>query len=307
MTPTRREFLKAAAALPIVGPIASASQPKSGYVDAHSHIWSNDVKKWPLAGKFTPKDLKPETFTDEELLKICRPAGVNRVVLIQHNVYHEFDNRYIAWAIKKHPGVFSGVAVIDHTKGEVEPTMLTLKKQGIRGFRILPRKLKPNEWLKHEGMQQMWKTAAANGLAMCPLINPEYLPSVNTMCKAFPNTRVVVDHFARIGVDGKIRDEDLENLLALAKHKNVLVKISAYYALGKKKPPYADLLPMIKRCIDAFGCERLMWGSDCPYQLGGGHSYKASLDLVVKGVDFVSDGDREWLLRRTAERVFFAS
>ena len=48
----------------------------------------------------------------------------------------------------------------------------------------------------------------------------------------------------------------LATLCGLAKHKNVTVKLSAYYALGGTIWIY---LPMIKSCIDAYGVERLMW------------------------------------------------
>ncbi len=72
------------------------------------------------------------------------------------------------------------------------------------------------------------------GLAMCPLIDAKFLPSVDKMCEANPDTTVVVDHFARVGIDGVIRDSDLENLCKLARHPNVYVKTSAFYALGKK-------------------------------------------------------------------------
>lgn len=307
MHTTRRSFLKAAAALPLAPSLAAAAtrERTDGFVDAHSHIWSPDVKKWPLAEGLTTADLKPPSFTDQELLDLCRPLSVTRVVLIQHNVYHRHDNRYIVDAIRKNPEVFSGVAVIDHTAGNVEQKMVALKDDGIRGFRILPRKAKPGQWLQHKGMRVMWRVAAANNLAMCPLINPEFIPSVGKMCESFGDTRVVIDHFARIGVDGKIRDSDLKNLCSLARHKNVFVKVSAYYALGRKTPPYADLLPMIKRVFDAFGPQRLMWGSDSPYQIGKGNTYEASIDLIAKGADFLSDTNRDWVMRRTAEGVFF--
>jgi predicted TIM-barrel fold metal-dependent hydrolase len=60
-----------------------------------------------------------------------------------------------------------------------------------------------------------------------------------------------------------------------------------------------------KECIMAYGPERLMWGSDCPYQLMGGHTYKASIAVVRDRLYGVSVMDREWMLRKTAERVFF--
>ena len=103
---------------------------------------------------------------------------------------------------------------------------------------------------------------------------------------------------------------DLEALLALAKHPQVNVKVSAYYALGAKKPPYDDLAPMIRRLRDAYGAARLMWATDCPYQVqpgasGEAHSYAASLELVRDRLDFLSRAEKFDILRNTARRVFF--
>lgn len=306
VTLSRREFLGAMSAM-AMAPHGDAD----GFVDSHSHIWTRDVAKFPLADDQKLADLKPGSFTDAELLKACEPHGVSRVVLIQHTIYHRFDNSYITDAIRRHPGRFSAVAVIDDKAGGVKARMLQLRKQGVRGFRIVPRNwhgsgsFAPDQWLSGAGMHAMWKVAGEHGMAMCPLINPEYIESVGAMSRRYPTTRVVVDHFARIGIDGTIRDKHLKNLCDLARQKNVFVKVSAFYALGKKQPPYTDLIPMIRRVLDAFGPERLMWGSDAPYQVEAPHTYRASVELVTKKLDFLSATDRDWLLRRTAEGVFF--
>jgi len=125
------------------------------------------------------------------------------------------------------------------------------------------------------------------------------------MCQRYPNTPVVIDHFARIGADGQMRDNDLQLLVRLARHKHTSVKISAFYALGQKKPPHLELVPMVRRLYETFGPQRLMWASDSPYQLQGVNSYRASISLVRDRLDFVSAADRAWLLCKTAESVFF--
>src|SRR5262249_17492256 len=135
---------------------------------------------------------------------------------------------------------------------------------------------------------------------------PDGLAEVDRMCTAFPDTPVIIDHLARIGLDGEIRDEDINRLCALAKHKKVMIKIGAFYALGKKKPPYDDLGPLIKRVVAAFGPKRCMWESDCPFQVQGKNPYQASIDLIQHRLDFLSAEDKEWLLHKTAESFFFA-
>jgi predicted TIM-barrel fold metal-dependent hydrolase len=124
------------------------------------------------------------------------------------------------------------------------------------------------------------------------------------MCRRFPDTPVIVDHLCRIGADGTVRDRDVDALCALAAHKRVLVKVGAFYALGKKEPPYTDLAPLIRKVVGAFGARRCMWESDCPFQVDR-HKYTDSLDLVRRRLDFLPDDDRDWLLRRTAEEIFF--
>lgn len=288
---------------PQAGSAADSPQLRQGYIDAHVHVWTPDVQRYPLAEGFTQADMVPPSFTPEELLQHARPEGVTRIVLIQMSFYG-YDNSYMLDTMRRYPGVFSGVAVIDESDRPAE-TMRRLKEQGVRGFRIRPGKQSAQRWLDGEGMAAMWRCGAEEGLSMCHLIDPDALPGVDRMCARFPDTPVVIDHFARIGIDGQIRREDVDNLCRLARHKHTSVKVSAFYALGRKRPPYEDLVPMIRRLLDAFGPQRLMWATDCPYQVQTGHTYRDSIALVRDRLDFLSDADRAWLLRKTAERVFF--
>ncbi|HAA50702.1 MAG TPA: amidohydrolase [Planctomycetaceae bacterium] len=274
------------------------------FIDAHSHIWTPDTKAYPLGPGYRRFNMKPPSFTVAELQENMKGVGVNRVVLIQMSFYG-FDNSYMLDSIRQHPKAFSGVAVIDQDQPRVDLEMRKMKGQGVRGFRIYPKNQKVEQWLDNPAMHAMWKTAADEDLAMCCLIDPDALPAIDRMCRRYPKTTVVIDHFSRIGESGEIKPADVKALTDLARHKNVYVKISAYYALGKKKPPYQDLGPMIKQMLDAYGRKRLMWASDAPFQVVDGHTYKASIDLIKSGLDFLDDDDRDWLLRKTAERVFF--
>ena len=310
--PSRRQVLSGACAAlggmvtTMVGRMTLADEDRGDWIDAHSHIWTREVSRYPLLEGKTVEDLSPASFTTEELLATAVPVGVRRVVLIGHTQYYGFDNRYLIDAAAEHPGVFKVVALIDDRQPDPDKLMRKLLAQHVSGFRITPSIRGPATWLDNDGMRSMWRCASETGQAMCCLINPSDLQPVDAMCKRFPDTTVVIDHFARIGVDGVIRSSELDALCHLAKHPKVHVKISAFYALGRKQPPYDDLIPMIRRVYDAFGAQRLMWASDSPYQLVGDHTYRSSLELVRDKLDFVSATDREWLLRGTAERVYFS-
>ena len=277
----------------------------SAPIDAHVHVWTPDTERYPLAAGFRRDEMKPPRFTPEQLFEHARPCGVGRVVLIQMSFYG-FDNSYMLDTIRRFPGVYAGVAVIDDSSPDLRSQMRALARQGVRGFRIYPRNLPVDRWLDSEEMQSMWKGGADEDLAMCHLVNPDALAAIDRMCERFPNTLVVIDHFARIGVDGTIRSRDVDALCRLARHRKTYVKLSAFYALGSKKSPYDDLIPMIRRLLDAFGAERLMWATDCPYQVQEGHTYADSIGLIRDRLDGLSQGDRDWLLRRTAEKVFFS-
>jgi predicted TIM-barrel fold metal-dependent hydrolase len=274
------------------------------FIDAHSHIWTPDTKAYPLGPGYRRFSMKPPSFTVAELQANMKQVGVNRVVLIQMSFYG-FDNSYMLDSIRKHPKTFSGVAVIDQDKPRVDLEMRKMKGQGVRGFRIYPKNQGIQQWLDDPAMHAMWKTGADEDLAMCCLIDADALPAIDRMCRRYPKTTVVIDHFSRIGESGEIKPAEVKALTDLARHKNVYVKISAYYALGKKKPPYHDLAPMIRQMLDAYGRKRLMWASDAPFQVVGGHTYKDSIVLIKSGLDYLDDDDRNWLLRKTAERVFF--
>jgi len=282
-----------------------AMHPEKGYIDAHVHVWTPDTAAYPLAEGFHKADMKPASFTPEELFAHARPCGVGRIVLIQMS-YYRFDNSYMLEAMRKHRGVFGGVAIVDEEGDRPQDAMRRLAEQGVRGFRIRRGDRPEGTWLDGPGMQAMWKRGAEDGLAMCTLIDPESLPTVDRMCEKLPDTPVVVDHFGRVGIDGTIRETDLAALCRLARHKRTHVKVSAFYALGKKASPYTDLSPMIRRLLDAFGPERLMWATDCPFQVQEGHTYADSINLVRERLDYLSASDREWLLGKTAERVYFS-
>lgn len=280
----------------------SGMEPKN-FVDAHVHVWTKDFTKYPLARGFTTSEMKPAVFLPEEILRHAGPAGVNRVVLIQMS-YYGFDNSYMLDVINQSPQVFKGIAIVDWKNGTPDATMRELARKGVRGFRIYPDGAPAATWLEGEGFDKMFRCGAEENLALCPLIDPEALPALERQCRRFPDTPVIIDHLARIGMGGVIKESDVRTLCSLSQYPQLKVKLSAFYALGKRKPPHLDLATLIKRVHRAFGAQRLMWGSDCPFQVDG-ETYEDSISLIRDRLDFLSIEDKEWILRRTAEKSFF--
>ena len=273
-----------------------------GYIDAHVHVWTDDTATYPFAAGHDG-DKVPRTFFPEDILGHAQPCGVDRVVLVQMS-YYGADNRYMLQVMRDHPGVFGGIGIVDWTADSPEVEMKRLADAGVYGFRVYPRDVPVESWCDGAGFTKMFAAASEYRLALCPLIGPEGLPALARRCEQFPETPVIIDHLCLIGAVGPVLDSDLDALCGIAQYGNVMVKVSAFYALGAKTPPYDDLQEMIRRVVDAFGPERLMWASDAPYQVQGEHKYAASLALM-ESLKFLDAGQRQQILRRTAEGFFF--
>ncbi|MDA0335498.1 MAG: amidohydrolase family protein [bacterium] len=275
-----------------------------GYIDAHVHVWTDDYDTYPFAAGHDPQKAVPRTFFAEDILGHAGPCGVDRVVLVQMS-YYATDNSYMLQVMKDHPGVFGGIGVVDPTCATPEQDMLRLAEEGVYGFRVSPGDKPIESWCDSPGFTRMFAAGAEQRLAICPLIGTEALPALARRCAEFPQTPVIIDHLCRIGTSGVIETGDVEALCRMAQYDNVMVKVSAFYALGAKTPPYHDLRDLIHRTVDAFGARRLLWASDAPYQVQNNHSYAASVALLEEGLDFLSDAEREQIMRGTAADFFF--
>lgn len=273
------------------------------YIDAHVHVWTDDFAKYPLGEGYGVEDMKPPTFFPEEIIAHGKTSGVDRVVLVQMS-YYRYDNSYMLDVMRDYEGVFSGIAVIDPEAQRPDDEMRRLAKEGVRGFRVVP-KGPVEQWMDGAGYERMLACGAEENLALCGLIGPDALPALVKRCEQFPDTPIIIDHLCLVGGQGPIRDDEVDALCAMAQYPRVMVKVSAFYALGEKRAPYMDLAELIRRVHKAFGAERLMWASDCPFQVQGEYTYAPSVELVEQRLGFLSEGDRAWILRDTAAGFFF--
>lgn len=275
-----------------------------GYIDAHSHVWTPDIASYPLDPTYTPADMVPASFTADDLLAQANPHGVDRVVLIQMSFYG-FDNSYMLSEIARRPETFRGVGIVDHTRPDLGEEMARLREAGVRGFRIYQCGEFGTQPID-EHYREICGLAGELGMAICPLLDAELIPATARAAAAFPKTPFVVDHLGRIGCGQPIDPAHVVALCGLAALPNCNVKVSAFYALGAGRAPYDDLVPVVQQVHEAFGADRLLWATDCPYQLVD-NTYADSLSFVRDRLPFLSDGDREAMLRGTSERIFFGA
>ena len=286
-------------------------------VDAHIHVWTDDFERYPLAPGFAAEDLWLPTSTPEQHFAYSRAVGKVRINLVQMTWYG-LDHSYILDLIASDRDTFVGTgmvpAICDVSLASPERTMVELSQGGIYAFRIRGGGARmpigdPSRWLDYPGYEKMFEAGAEHNLALSFLMGYDDLPDLDRMCRRFPETPVILDHICGVRVrDGIFPEEGLQKLCAMARHRRVMVKLGPFQGLGDGEAPYLDLLPVIERIVGAFGPDRCMWESDSggPIQMKDPQvDYPAAIALIRERADFLSEGDREWILSRTAENFFF--
>ena len=115
--------------------------------------------------------------------------------------------------------------------------------------------------------------------------------------RKFPDVQVIVDHCGVELQPGRLHDDALsgfDEVLSLAGYPNVSLKWTHAPRLSGGPYPYPDVLDMLLRVVEAFGKERVMWGSDAT-QTTGHHSWAESL-YYIRDTDRLSEDEKVWVL-----------
>jgi len=283
---------------------------KEPVIDTHMHVWSDDAEKFPFAHPYDPKFTPPKLAASlDRVVKEMDAHGVSYCVLVQ-TISHGWDNRYLAHCLKAEPKRFRGQALIDPTDPKVADKLEEVMKiPGMTGVRFSPIYYKgKDDWLDAKASDALWKKAEALGAIFNFFIAADQLPKLETMVKRFPKVRVVIDHLARVEVGSKGEEEQTKKLLALAKYPNVYVKVSELMILSaSKKYPYRDTYPLVKAVYEAFGVERLLWGTGFPgatREQAGRPSLEEELALIQKEIPFFTEKDRAKILGENAAKLW---
>jgi predicted TIM-barrel fold metal-dependent hydrolase len=300
---SRRTFLAALAA----APLAPARSP---VVDTHMHVWTNDVAHFPFAHPYDPNFKPPPVAgTAEMLLDEMDRHAINYAVLVQV-IYYGWDNRYVAHCVKRHPQRFRAQGLIDPTDPQVASKLeYWMREHGLAGMRFSPIYYQGrDEWLTSEAHQLLWKKADELKAIFNFFIAANQLTKLETMLADYPSVRVVIDHLARVDLTASDPAREVAQLTRLARYPSVWVKVSELSIVSpSKKYPYADTYSWVKRVYDAFGPDRLLWGTGFPGATraqAGRPSLEEELALVRREIPFFSASDREKILGRNAARLW---
>lgn len=266
-------------------------------IDPHVHVWVNDP-----AYPWAPETKNPpgEDATVEQLLERMAAHGTEKTVLVQV-IHYRWDNRYAGDCLKAYPGRFEGVCRVDpESPAAADDLSRWVEEYGFRGVRLSPAVGPEGDWFASPDLEPLWQRAEALKVPVCMLTHQERLPDLEGWVRKYGGVQVCIDHMAWPPAG---RPDAAENLLRLAQYPEVYVKISGTWAVSKEAYPYRDMHATVQRVYDAFGPERLMWGTDWPL-VEGKCGYTGALDLVRREFAFLNDADRAWILGRTVLKLW---
>ncbi len=268
-------------------------------IDTHLHVWSDDFSRYPFADGTQAAEGAPVELLNETMAE----AGVNKAVIVQP-IYYRYDNRYTAECLRRFPGKFAAIGLVDRLAPDAPDQLERLvREDGFGGLRIhLGRVDDPAEWAAPD-QDAIWRRAEDLGVCFIVYGPATHLPAVEPIIARFPNVPVVLDH-----IGGAPTDEDppyplLSNVLNLARYPRVYVKLTPQAHKSKLPYPHEDTFPTFRRLYDAFGPERLMWGTNFPGVLKG-VGYLPALEMFRTHLDFLTDSDKEWLFSKAALKVW---
>lgn len=264
-------------------------------VDSQVHIWGADTPDRPWPAGRAHQAQKPYPVTKDMLLHGMDEAGVSRVVIVPPS--WEGDRNDLALeAARLHPDRFAVMGRLAIERPESRLLVADWTRQpGMLGLRFTFHTEVQKPWLTDGTADWLWTAAEKAGLPVMIYV-PGSLPLVDGIAARHPGLRLVIDHLAlAIGQKDDAAFADLPHLLALAKRPNVAVKASALPCCSTEPYPYRGLHPYIRQVCDAFGPQRVFWGTDwtrlpC--------TWRQAITLFTEELPWLSAADKDWIMGR---------
>ena len=245
-------------------------------IDTHHHLWDQSQR--------------PQTWMTPELDAViggpfdmadwavaAAPAGITHGVFVQTVPQPEETPEVLALS-ETNEALAGVVGWIDIASPTAAGDLLAALQAGpggqrLVGVRVLAEYVEDADWLAGDDVSAAAAALGALDLSLDLLTIPVQLPAAQRLAAAHPGTRIVLDHLSK----PSMREEDLDrwaaDLRALAQHPHVACKFSAYLTYDDQPMTAQRLQPWFDVALEAFGAERLMFGSDWPVSiLGGGYA-----------------------------------
>lgn len=262
-------------------------------LDSHLHLWDPKNLSYPwLSGSLDAVFAQQEIF--EELID---DADDEAAIFVQADCIPEQYLDEVKWveSIADQAGVAAIVAGAQLDQGDQTVSHLDalLEHESVVGVRHLLQGGPDNLVLSPEFIAGA-REVARRGYTFDACVRGVQIPAVTRLAEEVPDLPIVLDHLGKpaIGTEESplLPSEDwIRDIKALAAHPQVYCKLSGLPAEAQGQWIDDQVIPFFDVVADAFGPERLMWGSDWP----------------VSSIDFTADEyvaqERSWWLGTVME------
>ena len=240
----------------------------------------------------------------EVLLHQMDANDVDKAVLVQHR--GAFDNSYLLECASRFPGRFTAVAQVDTSKSDAPAALERWAAQGAVAVRLAPTARSPGA-----DPLAIWRRASELGLVVSSIGAVEAFATeeFRDLVAGLPGLTVVIEHLADARRDTEPPHTVFQRALELARLPNTYLKVGGLGEISPRPPVHSNTSvfdytpPLIEMAYEAFGAQRMMWGSDFP-PVSHREGYRNAMRGVMDHPAFQSGDDREWVMGKTALEVF---
>jgi L-fuconolactonase len=270
-------------------------------IDAHQHFWRFREAELPwvdesmsaLRRDFLPGDLHAELERN----------GVDGCIAVQARATLE-ETRWLLELSREHPFVRGVVGWVDLCGEDVDERLAEFADEPrFVGVRHLLQDEPEDDYMLGAGFRRGLRALGRRGLAYDLLILPRHLPIARRLVEQLPEQRFVLDHLAKPRVRKGALEPWARDLRALAELPNVCCKVSGLVTEAADDWMRDDFGPYLEAAFDAFGPERLLFGSDWPVCLVAAE-YAQVLDIVERHASQLSPAEVAGIFGGNAARVY---
>lgn len=263
--------------------------------DAQVHIWGANTPERPWTGIVKPHRKVP--LGADELLREMDAAGVHRAVLIPP-AWDADRNDLVLEAARLYPDHFAVVGRLNTDDPEARGLIANWREQpGMMGLRCTFNRPQWVPALIEGHIDWLWEEAEQAGLPVMLLVTQVMVPLIDRIAERHPGLKLALSHLALSS--GKPEEETFRDfdqlLLPIAKRPNVSVTASALPTYTRDSYPYRRLHPYLRRVYDAFGPERIFWGTDLARLPC---SYRQAVTMFTEEIQWLTPDDKEWIMGR---------
>lgn len=261
--------------------------------DSQVHIWAANTPERPWAPGTRPH--RPVPLGHEELLREMNAAGVDRVVIVPPSLDGSRNDLALG-AARAHPERFAVMGKIDAKDPQARERLARWRSQpGLLGLRFNFKR--SPQTLSSGDADWVWGVAEEVGVPIYVGVSHENVHVFDAIAGRHPRLKLIFDHMALAsGVKDEVAFKDLDKLLVAARRPNIAVKVSALPCYTDAPYPYRNLHAHVRRVYDAYGPQRMMWGSDLSRLRG---TYRGCVTVFTEEMKWLPARDLEWIMGRS--------